>query len=141
MQNGVTFDNRHSYWDWGLLTQSIPIVSPPVPKEKLIEVPGTDAVIDLTEATGQVHYKQRTIACSFVLMGDPAKQNEVYTDILNHLQGKRLNIVLDSDPEYIYTGRAKITGWEPGQFAASLAITATVEPYKTARYIQGKKVL
>ena len=139
---GVTFGDKHSYFDWGLLQKTYPVVSPPEPKTKLVEVPGSDAVIDLTEHhTGKVHYEQRKITCVFTLLGDPEKQNSVYTDILNYLQWKRLDIVLDNDPEYYYTGRVSISKWETKHLCANVTLTATVEPYKTARYVQGKKVL
>lgn len=142
MNNGATFGDRHSYWDWGLLTKKRPSVSAPEPKTKLIEVPGSDMVIDLTEnLTGKVHYGLRTITFTFVLMGEPEKQERIHTDLANHLHGKRMDIVLDNDPEYYYTGRCTIRKWEPGQFAANITITAEVEPYKTARFIAGKKVL
>lgn len=139
---GVTFNGKHSWWDWGLLLRDFPVVSPPKPKTKLVEIPGTDAVIDLTEAlTGQVHYKQREIKCVFTFIGDRSNWETVYTDILNHLHGKQLQIILDDDEDYYYTGRAKVEGWEPGQYAANIIITAEVNPYKTARFIKGKKVL
>lgn len=142
MMNGATFGERHSYWAWGLLTKSNPVVSPPEPKTNVVEVPGSDRVIDLTESlTGKVHYRLRTITCPYVLLGDPEKQESVHTEILNYLHGKRLNIVLDTDSEYYYTGRVKVSKWEPGQFSANITLEATVEPYKTARFITGKKVL
>lgn len=139
---GVMFNGKHSWWDWGLLLKSFPQVSPPEPKTKVIEIPGTDAVIDLTETlTGKVHYKQREIKCQFILHCQRDKWEEVYTEILNHLHGKTIQIILDDDNEYYYTGRAKIEAWEPEQHIANLTITAEVNPYKTARFIAGKKVL
>lgn len=142
MRNGATFGDRHSYFDWGLLAKKRPVVTAPEPKTKLIEVPGSNVVIDLTESlTGAVHYGMRTITCAYVLMGDPEKQERIYTDLSSYLHGKRMSIVLDNDPEYSYTGRVKVSKWEPGQFSANITITAEVEPYKTARFIAGKKVL
>ena len=142
MRNGVTFNNRHTFFDFGLLTKKTPVISPPKPKTKLVEVFGSDGVIDLTRSlTGKVHYQQRQIVCEFVLLGDPEKQNNVYTEVLNHIQGKQTKITLDCDPEYYYDGIAEITKWKPGQFSATMEITATVEPYKTAKHLNGKKVL
>ena len=139
---GVMFNNKHSWFDWGLMLKTFPRVSPPEPKTKLVEVPGSDSVIDLTKMlTGKVHYKQRKITCQFTLTCDREKWEMVYTDIMNHLHGKDMEIILDDDFEYIYKGRASITAWEPGQHSADVVITAEVEPYKTARFIAGKKVL
>lgn len=139
---GVTFNGKHSYWDWGLLPVNHPIVSPPEPKTKLVEIPGSDVVIDLTEKlTGQVHYRQRKITCFFTLTCHRDRWAQVYSEILNHIHGKSVQIILDDDMEYSYTGRAEITAWEPTDHAANITITAEVEPYKTARFTTGKKVL
>lgn len=139
---GVTFNGKHSYWDWGLLLVNHPIVSPPEPKTKVVEIPGSDVVIDLTEKlTGQVHYKQRDITCFFTLVCERDKWHDVYSDILNHIHGKTVRIVLDDDEEYAYTGRAEIKQWEPGLHAVNLTIAAEVNPYKTARSNAGRKVL
>lgn len=139
---GVTFDGKHSYFDWGLLLKGFPVVSPPEAKTKVVEIPGSDAVIDLTEVlTGKVHYKQREIKCQFTLPCHRDRWETVYTEILNHLHGKLIEIILDDDSEHSYTGRAKIESWEPGAHTADVVITAEVEPYKTARFITGKKVL
>ena len=139
---GVMFDGKHSYFDWGLLLKGFPVVSPPEAKTKVVEIPGTDAVIDLTEVlTGKGHYKQREIKCQFTLPCHRDRWETVYTEILNHLHGKLIEIILDDDSEYSYTGRAKIESWEPGAHTADVVITAEVEPYKTARFIAGKKVL
>lgn len=141
MNRGVTYDSRHSYWDWGLLMKSC-TVSPPKPKTNIVEVPGTDQVIDLSEVlTGEIHYKQREIKCEYIMMCDRSKWPALYTDILNHLHGKLMQIILDEDKEYYYTGRAEVSKWKLERGAAEITITAQVEPYKTARYIPGKQVL
>ncbi len=139
---GVMFNGKHTWFDWGLLLKGFPVVSPPEPKTKVVEIPGSDAVIDLTETlTGKVHYKQRTIKCAFTFAGNRYRWETVYTDILNHLHGRNIEIILDDDIEYAYTGRAKVEEWEPGKHTADIIITAKVNPYKTARFIKGKKVL
>ena len=139
---GVTFNGKHSYWDWGLILNGFPVVSPPEPKTKIVEVPGSDAAIDLSEVlTGKVHYNRREIMCHFTLFRGRKNWTDVYTQILNHLHGKEIEIILDDENEYFYTGRAKIDSWQPGQYTADVIITAEVEPYKTARFIKGKKVL
>lgn len=139
---GVTFDKKHSYWDWNLMLKEAPVVSPPKPKTKLIDIPGIDGSLDLSEAlTGKIHYEMRNITCTFFLMCDRERWPSLYTEILNHLHGKKVEIVLDNDPEYIYTGRAEISSWTPGQHVAEVVIKAKVAPYKVSRYDNGKKVL
>lgn len=138
---GVTFGGKHTYWDWGLLLREHPIVGPPVPKTKLVEIPASDDPIDITEVlSGKVHYQCREIICKFTMMTTRDRWSSLYSEILNHLHGKRMEIILDHDPDYTWTGRVEISEWNPGQTVAELAIKATVAPHKTSR-LDGKKVL
>lgn len=138
---GVTFGGKHTYRDWGLLLREHPVVSPPVPKTKLVEIPGADGHIDLSEVlTGQIHYEMREITCNFTMMGQRDGWHSLYSQILNHLHGLIMEITLDHDQEYFYTGRAEVSDWNPGQTVAEMTIKATVAPHKISR-IDGKKVL
>ena len=132
---GVTFGNKHSYREWGLLLKTRPVISPPKPKTKLVQVPGSDVVIDLTETlTGNVHYEPRTIKCEFWVVDGRLKWSAVYSSILDELHGKRLQIIMDDDPNYYYIGRVSVDSWESEQAASTIVITAEVEPYKHSRY-------
>lgn len=138
---GVTFGTKHSYRAWGLLLKSRPSISPPEPKTKVIEVPGTDTVIDLTESlTGGVKYEQRTIEFEFFVIDGRHQWSAVYSSILNELHGKRVKIVMDDDPNYYYTGRVVVDEWKSDKKTATIALTATVEPYKRARHGEGKRL-
>lgn len=138
---GVNFGGKHSYYAWGLLLREHPVVSPPVPKLKLVEVPGSDDPIDITEAlTGTVHYECREITCKFSMAGQRDKWPALYSEILNYLHGKHIEIVLDNDQNYFYSGRTEIKDWNPGQTVAEITIKATVAPYKTS-LLDGKRVL
>lgn len=138
---GVSFGGKHSYWDWGLILRDYPVVSPPNPKTKLVDVLGAHGSLDLTEKpAGKVLYEMRDITCHFTLMGNRDRWEQVYSAILNHLQGLLMEITLDHDPDYIWTGRAEISDWNPGQNVAEMTIKAKVAPYKVSRN-DGKKVL
>ena len=39
---GVTFGDKHSYRDWGLIPKSRPVISPPAPKTNYISIPEAD---------------------------------------------------------------------------------------------------
>ena len=126
---GVIFGEKHSYRDWGLVLKSRPVISPPTPKTKLIQVPGSDRVIDLTESlTGAVHYDERE------------RWPITYSAILAALHGKRLKITLDDDANYYYEGRVTVGDLEADKKAATLTITAEVEPYKRERFGTGRRL-
>lgn len=130
---GVTFGEKHSYWDWGLILTEYPTVSPPKPKTKIVEIPSADGHIDLSEAlTGKIHYECREITCKYVLADQRENWPTLYSEMLNYLHGKRLKIVLDNDPNYFYTGRVEISEWTPGENVAEITMLATVAPYKTS---------
>ena len=137
--HGVTFGTKHSYRAWGLMLKSRPIITPPVPKTKLIQVPGTSKVIDLTETlTGSVEYETRSIRCEFCVLGGRPKWAAVYSDVLNEIHGQRLKIVMDDDPNYYYIGRVAVDECASEQASATIVITAEVEPYKHARHGEGR---
>lgn len=138
---GVTFGGKHTYRDWGLLLREHPIVGPPVPKTKLVEVPASDDPIDITEVlSGKVHYQCREIICKFTMMTTRDRWSSLYSEILNHLHGRRMEITLDHDLDFTYTGRVEISEWNPGQTVAELTIKAKVAPHKIS-HLDGKKVL
>lgn len=132
---GVMFNEKHSYHHWGLLLSSRPVISPPTPKTKYVEVPGADGSLDLTDTlTGYTQYKNRKITFEFVVMAGRAAWPAIYSDIMDTLHGNVVEIVFDDDPQYAYKGRVTVGKWEAEKVTAFLKITAEVEPYKTARY-------
>ena len=139
--NGVTFGTKHTYRTWKLLLKSRPEISPPKPKTKLIQVPGTNTVIDLTEAlTNEVKYEPRTIRCEFCVIGGRPKWPAVYSAVLNELHGKKMQIIMDDDPNYYYEGRVVVDQWESDEITATIVISAEVMPYKQARYGGGRSL-
>ena len=137
--HGVIFGSKHSYRDWGLLTKSRPKISPPQPKLKLIQVPGSDKVIDLTESlTGKVNYEPRTISFEFIVMDERERWPSLHSEILNHMHGKRIRIIMDDDPNFYYIGRVQVGPFDPDKKIAVLEMEAQVEPYKRERYGEGR---
>lgn len=132
--HGVTFGTKHSYNTWGLWLKSRPVISPPTPKTKLIQVPGSNTVIDLTESLtgGEVKYEPREIRCEFCVISGRSNWPSVYSYLLNTLHGKRMQIIMDDDPGYYYEGRVSVDQWESDEATATIVITAEVNPYKTA---------
>lgn len=140
--HGVTFGTKHSYRNFGMWLKSRPVISPPKPKTKLIKVPGTNKVIDLTERLtgGETKYEPRTIRCEFCVIGGRSNWPSVYSYILNTLHGQRMQIIMDDDPNYYYIGRVAVDQWASEEVTATIVVTAEVEPYKLARYGSGRRL-
>lgn len=136
MMRGVMFDNKHSFHNWRLMMRSRPIISPPTPKTMYVDVPGANGSLDLTDTlTGYTQYKNRKISFEFVVMAGRAEWPAIYSEIMDALHGKVVEIVFDDDPHYFYKGRVTVGSWEAENvMTAILTMTAEVEPFKTARF-------
>lgn len=138
---GVTINGKHSYKDYGLILKSYPVVSPPVPKEKYIDIPGRHGGVDASRVlTGKIQYEWRTITMEFTLSQPREEWPAVYSALLNDMQGQEVGVYMDDDSEYIYSGTAKVTKYAPGLAVAEITIEAKVDPYKM-HIITGEKVL
>ena len=139
---GVTFDNRHSYWDWGLMLKNPPEISAPEPKTHYVDIPGAHGSLDLTEAlTGKVQYKNRTLTLEFITKADRENWSAIYSDILSELHGQlKEEISLDDDPMHHYRGRVKVGDpVRENDGYVSVKMTAEVEPFK--KTIEGTAML
>lgn len=128
---GVMFNNIHSYHDLRLVLTGYPKISPAVPKRKLVEVLGMDGALDISRTlTGFMHYNRRTMQLSFAIMAPRALWPDIHSDIMDRLHGMEMNIILDDDPEYMYTGILTVEDYDPGKVTSAVTITADIEPYK-----------
>jgi len=138
---GVTINNKHTWRDWNMVLNEYPTVSPPAPKEKLVDLPGADGSLDFTEVhAGRVLYETRRITLKLTIMADRALWPSIYSDVLTAIHGQEVQITMDDDTEYYWSGRAKVTKYDPDKVTATMTITAEVKPHKTHRET-GKKVL
>ena len=129
---GVTIGGKHTWWDWGLVLRQYPEITPPSPKTKIISIPGADGVLDLSTAlTGYVLYENRTITFEFTIMKPRDMWPATYSEILDHLHGRELEIIMDDDREHYYKGRVQVTTHNPEKVTAGITLKANVEPYKT----------
>lgn len=133
---GVMFDNKHSYWDWGLMLKTAPEITAPKPKTHYVDIPGADGALDLTEMlTGKVQYKNRKISLEFVSMAGREEWSAIYSAILSELHGQIKEIRLDEDPLHIYTGRVTVGDPTREKETVTLKMTAEVEPF--AKTVEG----
>lgn len=132
---GVLFNDKHSYHHWKMMLTARPVISPPSPVTKYVEVPGADGLLDMTQTlTGFTQYSNRKISFEFTILANRAEWPDIYSDILDTLHGNVVEIVFDDDPQYFYRGRVTVGNWSAKNvMAATLTMMAEVEPYKTAR--------
>jgi len=128
--HGITLGDIHTWRDWRIVPTSRPVFNPPDPKIVMIDIPGSDDVIDVTETlTGQVHYNRRKGSWEF-LVQNKLEWSEVYSMILDFLHGQNLKAVLDDDPQYYYQGRFSVNEWKSDPMNSKIVIDYNADPYK-----------
>lgn len=106
---GITFDETHSFRDWGLRLKKIAIGIPKA-KTEYVSVPGMNGDLDLSEAqNGGVKYEMRTLKFTFGARNCSYERwSGLLSQIASDLQGISKRIILDTDKGYYYTGRCEI---------------------------------
>ena len=131
IQTGVSFDDIHSFYELNLVLSKVEI-SPAEPKINLLDIPGGDGSLDLTEVHGEVKYGDRTIKMTFTMLPqDRLTFEERKSAVANVLNGQRFKkITLDKDLDYYYQGRCVVDSTPEEKKIRQIIIIATVRPYK-----------
>lgn len=128
--NEKTGVSKKTLEDWKLKCYDLQI-SFPSAKTYLVDIPGRDGKIDLTESmTGEVKFNNRTISLSFDYQGDYFDWNRKISEIANFLHGKRTKIFISTDMYYYYIGRVVIDTKKSNIADCQITLTCDVEPYK-----------
>ncbi len=112
-------------------------LNPPEPKTYIVDIPGGNGVIDLTESlTGDVVYKNRSQKFTFVCI-NPSDFEHVKTKLSNFLHGRYYDYKMTMDPDYTYHGRFKVNSYSHNMYAdgkvGTFEIEVDAKPYKTKR--------
>lgn len=131
LKKGVTFGEKHSYIDYGLLMASRPEIAAPEPKRMTVDIPGMDGVLDLTEANvGETKYENRPLTFRFFTLVDIEDSAELKHRIFQDLHGKKLEIILDEDSNYYYYGRCSVSIENETPQKLNVVVTVDAEPFK-----------
>lgn len=129
---GATFSgdsiSANTWTDWKLVMLEVPVISPPEVQSSLLQVPGRDGLLRLTEALdGTVHYYSRTWTATFYV-DDYKNFDDRCSEVMDFLHGKYLKVVSDADPDYYYAGEFTVDSIDYAN--GTLTIVGTVDPYK-----------
>lgn len=138
---GIIFGNLHSYKDLQLLLAS-KTIGAPSPKTELIDIPGGDGALDLTEFFGDVKYNNRTLSFDFSTIVPQSQFMDLFSQVQNALHGRKMKIALEADPEWYYVGRCNVSDWKADKNIGKLTIDCDCEPhkYKLAKTVVSKAV-
>ncbi len=125
---GVKFGDTHT-GSFGIYLSKVTIDTPK-PKKFMVDIPGADGSLDMTDYFGGVKYDSRKLTFIFTFPQRGKQLLQVYSDFLNAVHGKHFDsIILDDDREFHYVGRVTV-----GNLAKSALSKVTVEcecdPYK-----------
>lgn len=123
----------NTWQDWHLIPSSRPEIAPPEVYTNYVDLPGCHGKLDLSEyLTGYPVYKNRTGSLEFYAANGYHFWAETYGQICNFLHGRRLYMVLYDEPEYFYTGRFRVNGWNSdGQTNwSTVTIDYELDPFK-----------
>lgn len=126
---GVKFGNYHSYDDFSMIL-SQKTMGTPSPKVETIDIPGGDGVLDLTDFFGEVRYNNRNLSFDFSTMIPHEQFMDLFSRVQNALHGQKMQIILDDDAEWFYTGRITVSEWKAEKNIGKLTIDCDCEPYK-----------
>lgn len=129
--NGVRFGEKHSYDDFGLILSSKDY-TPPKPKTEMVNIPGRNGYLDLTEALGvPVTFENGKWVFTFTLMNSNSTWVNVLNDLVNYIHGKKMRIILDEDNGFFYYGRCSINQYKSSKSLGTITIECDVDPFKT----------
>ena len=110
--------------------------NPPEPKTEVVEIPfGTD--IDITEAIGPIAFSNRTQTIEFLALCGGEEFRELYSRLLNLLNGVRESYTLSFDPGYTYNGRWTVASadFTDAKFG-KLTVQIDTDPWKISREME-----
>lgn len=131
MYHSITFGDKNTWDDWHLIPTSRPLFTPPAVKTQLVDIPGADGALDLTESlTGRTLYKNRTGSMSFYVENGFKDWTVLYSEIMGYLHGKACRAVLEDDAAFYYEGRFAVNEWKSDRDRSTITIDYDVAPYK-----------
>ena len=145
MYYSITIGDKNTWDDWHLVSKSRPFFNPPTVKTKYIEIPGSSGQVDISEAlTGYPIYTNREGTWDFWVLNLEdiefeydykfPRWNDLYSEIMNSLNGKIVRAYLEDEPDYYYEGKFTVASYKPGDSAtnprSTLTIGYNVGPYK-----------
>ncbi|WP_418968444.1 hypothetical protein [Alloscardovia omnicolens] len=128
---GATINGKHTWRDFQLVVSNTDVVGMPEPKTIYVDIPGSSKRLDLTETlTGKCEYGPRTLSFTLGGISDMRAWPERLSAFTRHVHGKQVRVILDSEPEYVYVGRATVKSFERTRALGKIELNIICEPYK-----------
>lgn len=128
---GVTFGNKHSYNDYGLILTEYDIGMPEA-RRYLVEVPGRNGILDMTESlTPRITYANRPLQFAFTWKSSTDTYEEELQQIINDIHGQKMQVILDSDPDHYFDAFLTVdSSTFSGKQKATVVVTGDAYPFR-----------
>nr|WP_289698171.1 hypothetical protein [Enterocloster clostridioformis] len=128
---GALINGKHTYRDLKLVIGNNDIVQTPAPKVNIIDIPGSSHRLDLTDTlTGRVEYEGRTLTFSFGIRTSRDSWPAVCRQVMLLYHGQKVKVILDTEPEYYYEGRAVIEDFDRVGTLGTFTMKVDADAYK-----------
>lgn len=135
--HSIIISGKNTYGEWEMYPTSRPHVAPPEVKTAYVDLPGADGGLDYTDLlTGEPRFGYRKGSWEFLLIPQE-KWASVYRSLVSFLHGRRHTVILEDDPNFIYTGRLSVNEWQSAAHNSLITIDYILEPF--ARDISGEE--
>ena len=130
---GAQINNEHTLRDWRAAITNTDIISVPEPNLTILEIPGRNGRLDLSEAlAGDVTYGNREIKLELVSSVSPQTWYEKCLHIFNTYHGRQVQVIFDDDLTHFYKGRAVVSEPQRVRNGGSFVFTVDAEPFRYA---------
>ena len=131
LNDGSRLDAVHNTWrDWHLIPTKKPYVAPAQPEFRLMQIPASNAVMDLSDYyAGGMRYGVRSGDWEFLVDADKwGTSNDALNYFLANIHGKKLYCELTDNLGTAYCGRFAVTGFESSDSLPVLKISYQIFP-------------
>lgn len=125
----VNFDEKNSWKDYKIIFKTFTLGAPS-PQLVLINVPFRNGSLDETDYFGDVKYNDRTLSMDFLIHWAEDYPYDIYSNVLNKLNGQRKRIKISADQGWYYEGRLTVGDLSIDSGFWNFSISAIVDPYK-----------
>lgn len=132
----IASTNHLNTWrDWHMVPTSRPSVNAPKARTNQVTVPGKDGILDYSEVMGGVRYENRTGTWEFAVYHEinealGLKWTDIYSDLMTNIHGQELQVFLEDEPKYYYTGRVFVKNWKNDKWFSTVTLEYDLDPYK-----------
>ena len=129
--NGSWSTSADTWKTWHLIPSARQAIAEPAPNFKFVDVPGAEEPLDLsTYLTGQIEFSWRQGSLSFLV--DPGYEHwaMIRESMMSVLHGKKIQMRLSDDSNFIYTGYFTVGEWTTGETNSTISISYELEPYR-----------